>query len=113
MGLLDTLIITSCMGMQSGQPQDACQKALQAGTKQSGVEKVANDQETAITKKADTKAKDLLGEQTYSVVGGTVFLAKTVSEKKVSLGLPTMGICNSIKAEVSDKQSQLKLEWKF
>lgn len=113
MGIIDTLIVTSCMGFQAGQAQDACQKALQAGSKQSGIEKVVNNKEQQITKKADQTAKEMLGETTVGVVGGTVFLAKTISEKKVSLGLPTLGMCNSIKAEVSDKQSQLKLEWKF
>ena len=113
MGLLDTLIVTSCLSFQPGPQQDACKSALQAGTKQSGVEKVANDQEKKVTEKADTTAKELLGEQAVGVVGGTVFVAKTISEKRVSFGLPTFGLCNAVRAEVSDKQSNLKFEWKF
>lgn len=99
--------------MQAGSPQQACEKALQAGSKQSGVETAANDEEKRVTQKADAKAKEFLGEKAVGVVGGTVFIAKTISEKKVTFGLPTLGVCDSVKAQVSDKASELKIEWNF
>lgn len=110
MGLLDSLIITSCIGL-SGNAQDACNQALIAGAKQSGIEQNVNEVEKKYSSKADREARELLGNS-YNFVGSTVFVAKSISDKAVTLGLPTFGLCNSLKAKISDNPS-LNMEWKF
>lgn len=112
MSILETLIVTSCVGVPSTY-LDACNKALQAGTKQSGVEQSVDAAETKVGKKADNIAKEYVSENVAGVIGGAAFVAKSVSEKSATLNLPNMGICTTIKTTVGKDKSVLKLEWKF
>lgn len=112
MSALESIIVASCVGM-SGNANDACQKALQAGSKQSGVEQNMNQTEVGVTKRADATAKEYLGEPTYDVVAGIAVVAKTVSDKSAIVALPTMGLCSSFKAEIKQDKQVLKLEWNF
>ncbi len=112
MGLLDTLIVTSCVGL-SGASQDACNKALTAGAKQSGIEATANNTEQKITKAADKDAKELLGTGTVNVVAGTAFLVKSVASKSAVLNLPNLGICNTMTININQQQSLLNLKWMY
>ena len=107
MALLDSMILTACMGM-SGQSNDACQKALTASAKQSGVEQSVNTYEKHQTKSLEYKAYDWFGKQTVGVVGGAVWLGKSVSEKKASFG-----IYGPISMDVGQKLTQLVLKWTF
>lgn len=107
MALLDSMILTACMGM-SGQSNDACVKALQAGTKQSGVEQNVNTYESRQTKGLERTAYDIFGRSTVGVVGGAVWLGKSVSEKKASFG-----IYGPLHMEVGQKLTQMVLKWTF
>lgn len=107
MALLDSMILTACMGL-SGQSNDACVKALQAGTKQSGVEQNVNSYETRQTKGLEYKAYDWFGKQTVGVVGGAVWLGKSVSERKAAFG-----IYGPLHMEVSEKLTQMVFKWTF
>jgi len=55
MGLIDTLIVTSCVGL-SGIQQEACNKALTAGSKQSGIENNMNKAESKTLKTLETNS---------------------------------------------------------
>lgn len=107
MALLDSVIMTACMGL-SGQSNDACTKALQAGSKQSGVEQNVGTYETHQTKILEYKAYDWFGKQAVGVVGGAVWLGKSVSEKKASFG-----IYGPLHMDVGQKLTQLVLKWTF
>jgi len=112
MGVLDTLIVTSCMGL-SGMQQDACNKALIAGSKQTGIETTVNTAEDKTTKVLDKGARDYLGDTNVNVVAGTAFVAKTIVDKSATVNLPTLGLCNSVTASVSHEKSLLSLQWKY
>lgn len=112
MAILESIIVASCVGM-SGQAQDACNKALQAGSKQSGMEQSFDSYEQHQTKMLEQTAYDWFGKDAVGVVGGTVWVGKAVAEKKASVGLPSFGICNKMSAEVGQKASQLVLKWSF
>jgi|ERR1035437_183238 hypothetical protein len=112
MGLIDTLIVTSCVGL-SGIQQDACNKALTAGTKQSGIEANVDHEESKMTKKLDISAREYLGTTTVNVVAGTAIVAKTIADKAATVKLPNFGICNTMVLKVNHEKSLLSLEWKY
>lgn len=112
MGVLDTLIVTTCLGV-SGPSNQACNKALEAGTKQTGVESQVDSLETKTTKMAEKDAKQYLGETSVFLLTGTAMATKAVIDKSATVKLPTLGICNSITANVGPQKSLLSLMWKF
>lgn len=112
MGIIDTLIVTSCVGL-SGMQQDACNKALTAGSKQSGLENNMNTAESKTLKTLDKDSRETLGNTTVDVLAGTAIVAKTISDKAATVKLPSFGLCNSIVLKVNHEKSLLSLEWKY
>jgi hypothetical protein len=142
MGLIDSLIITSCVGF-SGPAQEACNKALLAAAKEPVIgiethcaaitpedkkickeiessreapksfESVVNDSEQKYTKKAETKVRNYIGDTTFDYIGASVFVARSISSQSVAFGLPTLGLCDRAHADVGTANSLLKLEWDF
>lgn len=112
MGIIDTLIVTSCVGL-SGMQQDACNKALTAGSKQSGIENNMNTAESKTLKNLDKDSRETLGNTTVDILAGTAIVAKTVADKAATVKLPNLGICNNIVLKVNHEKSLLSLEWKY
>lgn len=107
MAILDSLIIASCVSF-SGQQQQACNAALQAGTKQSGIEQSASSFEHKNVKKIENTAIGVLGKDAVGIVGGTAWLIKAAAEKKA-----VFGISRNISAEVGDEITRLVFKWTF
>ena len=106
------LIAGACTGF-SGTGNQACSKALEAGGLQSGFSQNINKAEGYVTTQANKKAKYIMGDTGMEIVGGTVFLAKTVRDKSVQFNLPTFGICDKIVNKVGTDQVSTTLEWRF
>lgn len=113
MSLLDTLIVSGCVSFYPGQSQDACNKALVASTKQSGIESNMNTTEDKTLKNLDKNSREYLGNTTANVIAGTAIVAKTVADKAATIRLPNFGICNSMILKVNHETSVLSLEWKY
>lgn len=112
MSAMAILIASACIS-SSGVKQEACSKGLEAGTKQFGVEQSVNSFEKKVEKDAKLTAYDWFGKTGSDVLGGTIFLAKTVKDKSVSFGLPTLGIANRITTTAGVDIYRLNLEWRF
>lgn len=105
-------ITSACLGL-SGNGEQACQKAMEAGSKQSGIEQNVNKFEKTVERKATYKATDLLGKAAIDVVGGGLFLAKTVVDKSVQFNVPTLGTCDKITNKVGVDKYSVQMEWGF
>jgi hypothetical protein len=113
MGSVTALIIAaSCTGF-SGNGHEACSKAMEAGGKQSGIIQNIDTAEKKVSKDAEQEVHYLLGDTTFDVVGGGVFLAKTVREKSVQFNAPTFGLCDKITSQIGVDKYSLNLEWRF
>lgn len=110
--VLSSLIVSACVGMSSP-GKEACQKAIEAAGKQSGFEKQAMDTQKKLEKTAKTQATEFMGKTPVDVIGGTVFLAKAISDKSIGASVPTMGMADKIRVEIGQNRSQIKMEWKF
>lgn len=93
--------------------QQVCEKTTEAGAKQTGVMQSVDNYEDRTLKLLDREAKEDFGKDAVSLLGGSVFLTKTLIDKSVTFGLPTYGICSAIKTEIKQNQSILKLIWNF
>lgn len=112
MAAVAALIAGACMSF-SGNGHDACTKAAEAGAKQSGFEQNIDQVEKDVTKKADKTVHLFLGDTAVDVLGGGIFVAKTVRDKSLQLNLPTLGICDKISGEVGTERSGIQFIWKL
>lgn len=112
MSAIAVLIASACISSSSVK-QEACEKGLQAGTKQFGIERSINTLENRVQKGAKSTAYNWFGQTGSDVLGGTIFLAKTVSDKSLSVKLPTMGIADRITTTAGVNLYRLNLEWRF
>jgi hypothetical protein len=97
----------------SGNSHDACTKALDAGSKQTGIEQDVNKVEDTVSKKADKKARELVGDTGMTVgavVGGA---GKAVADKAIVLRFPVFLPSMFISTQVGVQKSLLGLEWKY
>lgn len=110
--VLSSLIVSACVGMSSP-GKEACQKAVEAAGKQSGLEKQAMDAQKKLEKNAKKEATEVIGKTPVDVIGGTVFLVKAISDKSIGASVPTMGLADKIRVELGQDKSQVRMEWKF
>lgn len=100
------------MGL-SGQSNDACTKVLTAGAKQSGFERMANTYEFKQSKELEKEAYEWFGNDAIKVMGTAAWASRAISERKVSVGLPNLGICDRMSFELGSSASKLVFDWKF
>lgn len=112
MAIISSLITVSCIGL-SGQNNDACTKALEAGTKQSGIEQETDTYESNKLKYLETGSYNVLGKENAQVMGGTIWLTKMIVDKKASINLPNLGICNSLTTQIDTTSAKLVFKWQF
>ncbi len=107
MGLLDALIATSCMGL-AGQQNEACEKALQAGSKQSGFDQMANGYENNQLKYLQDNANYFIGKDKIETIGAIGWLTKAAVERKAAVGLT-----RTLSLVFDMKTGQLVIRWSF
>lgn len=112
MSAIAIAITSACLNL-SGPAQQACDKALEAGAKQSGIEQNVDQIEKHIERDADQKGHYYLGDTGMEVVGSTVFVAKTLIDKSLKFNTPTFGLCDRITNQVGPDKYSLQLEWRF
>lgn len=113
MTLLTSAIMSACMGISTGQYNTACDKALEAEMKQTGVEQQESSGEKKTMDWGTKVAKDNLGETGAAVVAATVFTAKSYTEKKLSFPIKDTGICNTLSPEIKKDSAALNFIWKW
>lgn len=112
MSAMTALITSACIGL-SGAHQQACEKAIEAGSKQTGLEQSVDQIQKMVERKANNKAKDIIGKSGMDIAGGGIFLVKTAIDKSVKINLPTLGICDRISTQVGVNQNSMQMEWGF
>lgn len=110
--IVAALIASACMDM-SGPSQEACKKGLEAGAKQSGIERTVNSAQKKARTTAKEEAIETVGKKPVQIVGGGIFLAKSISKKSITTTVPNMGLADKIKAEIGVSKYSVKMEWSF
>lgn len=110
--VMTAMITSMCIGL-SGNVQEACTKALEAGSKQTGIEHGVELMQKNAEIKADRQAHYLLGDKGMEIAGGGVFLIKTAVDKSVQFALPTFGLCDRIINNVGTDKYSMQMFWGF
>lgn len=106
------MITSACLGI-SGNGQQACEKALESDSKQSGIEQNVDQTQKYIEKTADRTAHEILGEQVIDITGGGIFIAKTVVDKSVQFNVSAFGICDKITSQVGVDKYSTQMIWRL
>ena len=110
--LFGQAIIAAC-ATATGQYNQACNKALDAATRQVGIRQVVDGTENYATGFVITKAKNAAGKDLTSAMGTGMFIYNTAKSKNISFNLPTLGVADSISNQISLKSYNMNLQWHF
>lgn len=112
MPLMSTAIIALCVNYQ-GKYNEACNKALDAGTRQAGIRQNVDMVENKANEIANQKAEVVIGKQGMGAIGSGVYVYKVVKDKSISFKVPTLGLCNSLTNHLTLNSLDLLAEWNF
>lgn len=110
-GLFSTGIVTVCASLAVGQYNDACNKAMDAGTRQVGWRQTADSAEDKTVQYVNSKAQHYAPKPLQDVVAVTGFAVRAARDKRVDFKLPTMGLCNSLSNSITPDSYQLTIQW--
>lgn len=110
--LLGNAIIALCVSA-SGQYNQACNKALDAGTRQVGIRQDADALEDKSLDLAKITATKNLGPAPVAVATAGVYTYRVYKEKSIVFKLPNMGIADTISNQITDKSYKLNFEWRW
>lgn len=112
MPLITTAIVAVCVNYQ-GAYVEACNKALDATTRQVGLRYGADLLESKANEVVTQKAEMVIGKRGMEVVGSGTYVYKVIADKSVRFRVPTLGLCNSITNRITPISYDLTAEWKF
>jgi len=110
--LLGNAIVALCVSA-SGQYNQACNKALDAGTRQIGIRQDADNLEDKSLDLAKNTATTNLGPTPVAIVTAGVYTYKVYKDKSIVFKLPDIGIADSISNQITDKSYKLNFTWRW
>lgn len=111
-GLLSSTITTLCVHSATGYNM-ACDKALDAGTQQSGIRQQADQIEDYNMRRLNKGAENSLGRDTSAVIAFSAIAASTIIKRRVVTKLPPVFWCHDMKIELTPEVYVLNLNWHF
>lgn len=110
--IIQSAIASFCMTVASNPAYNqACNKAAEAGTKQTGIYQTADSYEGNTINYAKKELTYHLGGQTVGAIGAAGFAYNTTRTKSLNFSLPTLGLCNSINNEITPNSYSIHLKW--
>jgi hypothetical protein len=85
MNFLTTSLASVCIGLAPGPQLDGCNKAIEAASKQTGLDAVGSDIENKCNDKAISIAKDTLGVKSVNFLGTTAYIVKSIQTQSISV----------------------------
>lgn len=111
--LFSTAIVAFCTGTVSGQYNEACNKAMDAGTQQAGWRQSVDNVEDKTVNYVNAKVQDKTPKSMQEVVAVAGFGYKTVRDKKLHFKLPTLGLASSISNEITLTSYTINIMWRL
>lgn len=112
-GLFASAVTAFCVGVAPGTYNNACNHAIDAGTKQTGLRQNADRLEDFSVSKINQHVEKDLGRPVASTIAVGSYLYRVVNEKSITVRVPTLGICNSAKSQITPNSAKLMLEWRW
>lgn len=111
-GLFGQAIVALCLG-SVGSYNEACKKAIDAGSRQTGIRQRVDFFEAKTDEILMRHTMTFIGEDGVYVVGIGGFVYKTFKDKSLKFKLPTLGMCDSLGNQITAKSYGLTMEWKW
>ena len=111
MPLLATAFTSVCVGLMPGTYDMACNKALEAGTKQTGIYQQSEQVENKSLEYVTEKGEKNLGKPVAVVLASGPFLYKSYKEKTLRFNVPNFGLCDRISNEITPNSYSVKFGW--
>lgn len=111
MGLFSTAIMSFCIATAPGQYNNACNSAVDAGTRQAGVRQQFDAAEEQTSQYVAKKAESVTPKTVQKVAGAGFFLYRTAQDKKVNFNLPTLGLADSLSNEITPNSYLVTFKW--
>jgi len=111
--LLGKAIVAICVSAVNPQYHTACDKALDAGTRQAGIKTGADGTEDKATQTVTGYIQDEIGKDSMKVLGAGVFMYRTAKDRSLTFKLPTFGIADSIGNQITPNSYALNIRWNF
>lgn len=114
MPFVSTAITSMCLSIiGSGLYNEACNKAAEAGTKQTGVYQTLADGETKTMIYATEMGVNKLGKTTMEVGAAGVFLYRAYRDKAVTFKLKRVPLADSMTSQITKNSYNMSLNWHF
>lgn len=107
----ELVIATLCAGVSG--PGDACLKAAEAASRQSGFYESVNQVEDKTKTIAESEVRQVAGETTVTVVSYGAMIAKIGSGGAGAVNMKGGPFCDKITLTGSKKQGSVGLGWSF
>lgn len=111
--LFGTAIVAICAGTATGQYNEACNKSIDAGTRQIGIRQTVDTGEDRTIQYVNTTVEQNTSKGVQSVMGAAGFAYKTARDKRVVFKMPTMGLASSVSNEISPDRYAITIKWNF
>lgn len=108
MPLLTGAIAALCLNVQTGY-STACNKAVEAGSKQSTV----YQSEETIEESIKTDLKKHFSKEVLSAAAVVGFTYKTIKDRSLSFELPNLGLCQSINNKIDQSAYSINFKWEI
>lgn len=111
--LFSTAIAAFCAANATGQYNEACNKAVDAGTRQAGWRQQADNVEDRTISYVNKQVESYTPKPMQDLVGAAGFLYKTAQTKKLNFRLPNLGMASSISNEITPTSYTINITWRF
>jgi len=112
MGLFSLGIASLCAGVAAdGQYNIACNKAVEAGTRQYGVYQLMDRTEQKSLEIATKQGSDILGKDATEVVVIGVYSYRFYKDRAVVFKLPNLGLADTISNRITLTSYTLNFQW--
>ena len=110
--IFDTTIIALCVGAH-GNANTACQKAIDAGSRQVGLRQNVELVQDHAVHVANYQVEKNLSKDQFAALGAGIYLYKLARDKHLSVRTPTLGLCDRATTDLTLDTYQLLLKWSF
>jgi hypothetical protein len=114
---MDSMVLTGMVSLLCGRISDqanikqACSSGIEAASRQSGIYENIKQEEQRITKDAEDKIKEYMGQTTIEVFSTTVLIGRLVMGYNTSFRLGKGPLNSQVVAETDTKQHFIKIGW--
>lgn len=105
---LSAAMFALCAQYQAPNSHEACVKALDAGTRQSGIRQTYDTAENELNRVVERTAENKLGKDAVSAIIAGAFVYKAVDQKSL-----TFGLTHSLSNTITPNSYSLNMKWNW